>query len=456
MSEMQKVSFPAEVPVIHEAEVLVIGGGPGGIGAAVAAGREGRDVLLVEHYGFLGGMATAGEVHPFMPNHVNGESMDKGIFTDWMKCIAQLGGCMSEDAGWCNNRGFDPYVARVAAEQLCREAGVRLLFHHRAALVERDGSNVAAVVFHSKSGFTAARAKIYVDSTGDGDVAALAGCEFEYGGEGTPHAQPMTLCFKLRVDPADVPEDFREKGAYAWIREHRDVINKVYLAARAAGKTTNHRDNVLMFPTVDKCVIHFNSTRVIQKRGIDGVELSEAEIEARKQMMELIDILRSGVPLFRNATVHSVAPQIGVRGTRRIKGRAYVSRDDFVNCARFPDGIARCNYPIDIHNPNGEGTEITTIPKDNWYEIPFGCLLPKDMDNLIMACRAISSDKAAHGSFRVMPPVCSIGQAAGTAAVMALEKSIPVCDLDGVEVKERLIANGRNLVTDPAPVAAAE
>jgi hypothetical protein len=448
MSEMIKVDFPKEVPLAHEAEVLVIGGGPGGFGAAVAAGREGRDVLLIEHYGFLGGMATAGEVHPFMPNHVNGESMDKGIYTDWLERIYSLGGGMARDAGWANNRGFDPNVARIAAEQLCREAGVRLVFHHRAAHVEKDGRDISAVVLHSKSGFTAARAKTYVDSTGDGDVAALAGCEFEYGGEGTPHAQPMTLCFKLKVDPTDIPEEFREKGVFAWIAENRKAINEEYLKARSTGKTSNHRDNVLMFPAVDKYVVHFNSTRVIQKRGIDGVELSEAEIEGRKQMMELIDILKGTVPVFRNAKVYSVAPQIGVRGTRRIKGRAYVTRDDFVNCAKFPDGIARCNYPIDIHNPNGDGTEITKIPKDNWYEIRFGCLLPKDVDNLIMACRAISSDKAAHGSFRVMPPVCSIGQAAGTAAAMALEKSIPVCDVDGVEVKERLIANGRNLVKE--------
>ncbi|MFC1672171.1 FAD-dependent oxidoreductase [Planctomycetota bacterium] len=445
---MQSISFPSEVAVEHECEVLVVGGGPGGIGAAVAAGREGRDVLLVEHYGFLGGMATAGEVHPFMANHVNGESMDVGIYTDWLERMHTFDGKMEGDAGWYNNRGFDPNVARVAAEQLCQEAGVRLLFHHRPVLVETEGRNIAAAVLHSKSGLAAARGKIYVDSTGDGDLAAMAGCSFEYGGEGTPHAQPMTLCFKLKIDPADVPEEYLERGAYWWARENRDTINKVYLKARSEGRTTNHRDNVLMFPALDRFVIHFNSTRVIQKSGVNGVELSEAEIEGRKQMLELISILKEGVPFFRNAKIYSVAPQIGVRETRRITGRDYITRDDFVRCARYPDGIARCNYPIDIHNPNGEGTEITRIDKDSWYEVPFGCLLPKDIDNLIIGCRAISADKAAHASFRVMPPVCSIGQAAGTAAAMALQDSIPVCEVDGIHVKRRLIKNGRNLVAE--------
>lgn len=446
MSEQQAVHFPAELPVRHEAEVLVVGGGPGGIGAAVAAAREGRDVLLVEHYGFLGGMATAGEVHPFMPNHLNGRRLDEGIFTDWLDRIKRLQGAMSGDAGWLGNSGFDPYTARLAAEELCLEAGVRLLYHHRPVLVETSGREITAVVLHSKGGLTVARAKVYVDSTGDGDLAALAGCSFEYGEGGSPYVQPMTLCFKLRVEPKDLPTEYREKGAYAWVTEHRHEIQEAYRKAKKEGRVSNPRGNVLMFPAVDKYVVHFNSTRVQRLSAINGEELSAAEIEGRRQMRELTSFLRAEISIFKNARLHSVAAQIGVRESRRIRGRNYVTRDDFLRAAKFPDGIVRCNYPIDIHSPEGEDTEIVGVPKGEWYEIPFGCLLPRDMDNLVLACRALSADTAVHGSVRIMPPVCSLGQAAGTAAATALEKSVPVCEVDGVELKARLIRNGRNLV----------
>jgi len=135
-----------------------------------------------------------------------------------------------------------------------------------------------------------------------------------------------------------------------------------------------------------------------------------------------------------------------VRETRRICGRDYITREDFCRGAVYPDGVVRCNYPIDIHSRSGADTEITGLPKGAWFEIPFGCLLAKDIDNLLIGCRAISVDIAVHASVRVMPPVCSLGQAAGTAAAMALEQSIPVYEVNGVAVKERLIKNGRNLV----------
>ena len=159
------VDLPRELPVTHVADILVVGGGPGGFAAAVAAARKGADVLLVEHYGFLGGMAVSGEVNPFMPNHCNGESLDTGIFEEWLSRIDEYGG---KGAG----RVFDPNAAQLAAEDLCLEAGVRLLFHHRAIHVEKMRREILGIALHSKSGLAVAQAKLYIDSTGDGDVAA--------------------------------------------------------------------------------------------------------------------------------------------------------------------------------------------------------------------------------------------------------------------------------------------
>ena len=433
------VHLPQELPISVESDVIVVGGGPGGIGAAVAAAREGAGVLLVEHYGFLGGMATAGEVNPFMPNHVNGESLDQGIFEEWLDRMRVYHGVRG------TSRVFDPNTARLAAEDLCTEAGVDLLYHHRAAHVESGERHIRGVVLHSKGGLSAVRASQYVDSTGDGDVAALAGCAFEYGSGNSGHGQPMTLCFKLKLDPADLPAGGSEKDLYAAVRADMGRVQEVYRKAQADGRIECPREDVLIFRGVDDRVVHFNTTRVIHRAGIRGNELSAAEIEGRRQLRQIVEVLRTEVPIFRNAKVHSIAPQIGVRETRRILGRAYVTLADYRAGRRFPDGIERVNYPVDIHNPDGTGTTFLDMPKDVWYEIPFGCLVPRDIDNLAIGSRCISVDHGVHSSVRVMPPVCSLGQAAGTAAAMAIAAGIDLAAVDGLAVRRRLIEQGRNL-----------
>ncbi|RKX35698.1 MAG: FAD-dependent oxidoreductase [Verrucomicrobia bacterium] len=434
-----QVSLPQELPITAESDVIVVGGGPGGIGAAIAAAREGAGVLLIEHYGFLGGMATAGEVNPFMPNHVNGESLDQGIFEEWLDRMRVYNGVRG------TSRVFDPNAARLAAEDLCIEAGVDLLYHHRAVHVETDDRHIQGVVLHSKGGLTVARAKQYVDSTGDGDLAALAGCAFEYGSEDSGHAQPMTLCFKLKLDPADLPEGGGEKDLYSTLRSDMGRVQEVYKKAQADGRIECLRENVLIFRGVDARVVHFNTTRVIHRAGIKGAELSAAEIEGRRQLRQIVEVLRAEVPIFRNAKLHSIAPQIGVRESRRILGRAYVTLDDYRAGRRFADGIERVNYPVDIHNPDGTGTTFLDMPKNIWYEIPFGCLVPRDIDNLAIGSRCISVDHGVHSSVRVMPPVCSLGQAAGTAVAMAVAGGVDVAAVDGLEVRRRLIRQGRNL-----------
>ncbi len=441
------VSLPTQFPIAHESEVLVVGGGPGGIGAAVAAAREGADVLLVEHYGFLGGMATAGEVNPFMPNFLKGAELDTGIFSDWLDRIDFYGGIRNN-----NKRVFDPNIARLAAEDLCLTAGVRLLYHHRPIHVQASDRRIDGLVLHSKGGLQGARAKVYIDSTGDGDVAAMAGCRFEIGDEATGHSQPMTLCFKLKVDRKDFPEEMRDRDLYAIIENQREAISEIYLKAKAAGRVDCPRENVLVFPSLDSDVVHFNTTRVIQKQATNGQQLSDAEIEARRQLRQIWKMLRDEVPLFRNSRLYSIAPQIGVRESRRIVGRQRVTVEDYDAARRFPDAVARITYPIDIHNPNGTGTVMRFLPAGQWYEVPWQCQLPADVDNLVIASRCISADHATHSSLRVMAPVCSFGQAAGTAAATAVRENIDICEIDGTALNAQLRAQGRNLLPFEAPV----
>lgn len=435
------VDLPRELPLKHTAGVIVVGGGPGGIGAAVSAARGGADVLLVEHYGFLGGMASAGEVNPFMPNHHDGKSLDTGIFEEWLDRMAQYGGRLGE------SRVFDPGAARLAAEDLCVEAGVRLLYHHRVAHVQTQGRKITGIVLHSKSGLTAAKAKQYIDSTGDGDLAALAGNEFKFGSEDTGFAQPMTMCFKLKLSESARPTDVTGGDLFQnMMKDQYDLIQEVYAKAKEDGRIDCPRENVLMFRGVDRDVVHFNTTRVIKHNATDGDALSEAEVLARRQIRQLVDVLRSEVPAFKDCQLYSIAPQIGIRESRRIMGRAFVTVQDYMDGCTYPDGIARVTYPIDIHNPNGTGTVLLHFPKEAWMEVPFGCLLAKDIDNLGIGARCISVDHAVHSAVRVMPPVVSLGQAIGTAAAMAVKSGKDLCDVDGILVKEELIKQGRNLL----------
>lgn len=417
-----------QVEVRREAEVVVVGGGPGGLGAAVGAAKQGARTLLIERYGCLGGMATVGGVNPFMPNHLAGRRLDSGVFEAWCERIADLGG-LADDG-----RTFNPEVAKLAAERLCLDAGVDLLYHASFDLPLVRDDRIDAITLHSKSGLVAVRGQIYVDATGDADVAARAGCPFDYGREEDHLTQPMTANFDLGgVDSERMPD--------------RTEINRLYDAAKAAGRISCPRENCLWFKTTEPDRIHFNTTRVVKHDATDVESLSSAEIESRRQIIEFLTWLRAEVPGFEQSYLLAMGHHIGVRESRRIRGIASLTRADYERFAKYPDGICRCRYPIDIHSPTGAGTELIHMPKDEWYEIPYGCIVPLGIDNLLVAGRPISVDHAVHSSMRVMPPACTIGQAAGVAAALALAAGLPPRELDGVAVKEAMIAQGVWLVT---------
>ncbi len=416
-----------KIPVTVKAEVIVIGGGPGGLGAATAAARNGADTVLIERYGCLGGMASVGEVFPFMPNHIDKKTLDKPIYADWIDAMRKYqpdyDGKLDADVE-TSRSSYSKDGAMLAAEDLCLDAGVRLVYHHHLFDTVVENGKIDSLILFSKSGLSTAKAEVFIDCTGDADLAAKAGCEYEYG-NADGLCQPMTLCFKIAgVDANRMPG--------------RSEISALYDEARARGEIQCPRQNVLWFITPEKDTIHFNTTRVVKKSAIDGLELSDAEITGRKQLRQYLKFLKRHVSGFENSRIHSIAHHIGVRESRRVLGIDYVGVDTFEQAKKYPDAICKVRYPIDIHSPTGSGTIIKSMAKNDWYEIPYGCIVAKDISNLLVGGRPISVDHALHGSMRIMPAACSIGQAAGVAAAMATEQQVTPARLNGIKVRERL------------------
>jgi hypothetical protein len=440
-----------ELSVVRTADIIVVGGGPAGIGAAVLAARSGCRTLLIEQYGVPGGMASIGEVHPFMGNHCNGESLDAPVYLEWLE---QMKSYMPEDIVRAMNaeqdytcwlsRSVNKEIAALAAEDLLLNAGVEMLYHHSLVDVKVNERRIEALILHSKSGFSAVNGQMYVDCTGDGDLAAMAGCRFEKGNN-KGHCQPMTLCFKL--SHVEAKHQNRDNGYRGFDPEWRDMVQQKYLEARKDGTLSCPRENVLMFPFYLESddVVHFNSTRIVRHDATDGLSLSGAEQVGRQQLREYLFWLRNRVPGFEKCRLMSMAVNIGVRESRRIRGLAYLTRQAFSERSKFPDAIARCNYAIDIHSPLGAGTELEHLPLSDYYEIPYGCIVPGDIDNLTVGGRPISVDVAIHSSMRIMPVACSVGQAAGIAAALAVQCEKAPSMLDGCLVRQALIDAGARL-----------
>lgn len=425
---MSKVDWNL-LPVSHQAQVIVIGGGPAGVCAAVAAAEQGADTLLVERYGFLGGMATAGLVNPFMAYHTGGEQINAGTFQRMVDYFESEGGWSHRPE---SSTAFDPELAKLALDRMVDDSHVRRLLH--TALVDAvvDGAGVVRAITASKSGFEALQADIYIDASGDADLAACAGAEIEMGRLEDGFCQPMTLNFRMaNVDEDRMPD--------------RAGINELYYAAKERGDIENPRENCLWFFTTRKGEIHFNTTRVVKLDATRAEDLTVAEETARKQVRQMVAFLQREVPGFEQSHLSSIPAQIGVRESRRVLGDYVLTVDDVLAARKFDDGIARGCYPVDIHNPAGTGTVIQQLPPGEAYDIPYRCLRPRGFDNLLIAGRPISADHAAHSSHRVMPIAACNGEAAGVAAGMCIQTGADIRGVDVRELRARLRERGASL-----------
>jgi hypothetical protein len=403
-------------------DVIVVGGGPGGVCAAIAAAGKGLSTLLIEKYGFCGGMATAGLVNPFMCYKSEKRNLANSVFRDIIKRLGDCGGV--DERGYV----FDDEMLKIVLDEMLQEAGVDLLFHSTLCGAECVDGTVKSINVVAKNGIKNLSAKIFIDGTGDGDLAFHSGFKYEMGREEDGACQPSTLSFRLG-GVRNVPD----------LQTLRNDLTEVYLAGKESGEISDPRENALVFKTLQSDVIHFNTTRVIGKDSVTSEGLTDSELIARKQVKELVNLFKRKSPYCKDSYLIKMAAQIGVRETRRIMGGYVLREEEVVKAAVFDDGIARSNYPVDIHSPTGAGTVIKRV-EGEFYEIPYRCLVPENSKNLLMACRAISSTHGAHSSLRVMPVVASFGEAAGLAAAKALESSVDVGNVNGKELKEEIFA----------------
>ena len=424
-----------KTPVRQKVDVLVVGGGPAGFGAAIAAARNGAETLIVERYGFLGGMATAGLVGPFMTCYdIDGqEPIIAGVFKELVDRLVAIGAAIDPAGvrgfsafGGYHSYGhehvtpFDPEALKYVAQEMTLEAGVDLKLHTLFVdcLVKEDV--ITDLVSVTKSGLEVLRAPIVIDTTGDGDVAARAGAPFEQGQSGDGRVQPVSLFFRVgNVDDAGVQ-------AYMDANREDECFAKLVAQARENGDFYLPKDRVTMFRTPRPGEWWANASRIHGVDSTDGEQLTQAEVEGHRQVMVLLEFLRQYVPGFGNCTLIDTATQIGVRESRRVLGEYVLTAEDVYQARRFEDAIARVSFPIDIHDVKGGGGFFEGPKAGPYYTIPYRCLVPGKIDNLLVAGRPISATHEAHGSLRVMPPCFATGQAAGTAAALALEtKSSP-------------------------------
>jgi hypothetical protein len=433
-----------EVPVVDEVDVLVVGAGPAGLGAAIAAARHGAKTLLIERYGYVGGMATGGLVLLIdrMGND-DGEHNVKGIAQELIDRLEAMNAVIyppkdvwgSKDPQLVMKWGrtgavgpqsgrvrYSPTVApeylKIVGARLLDEAGAKTLFHSWACSTIVSDGVVRGVIFESKSGRLAVLAKVTVDCTGDGDVFAYAGAAFER------QDLPLGLVFRLGGVDTDKADAFAEQNP----EELETLLRELAQSGGTGGGVGGL--NRIYYNTVVDSVVWFNNS-VPTEDALSIEELTHAEKERRETALITLEFFRNNVPGFEEAFLFDTAPQLGTRGSRRLKGEHTLTKEEWMGGVEFPDVIATCS-------PRTRGEPL--------MDVPFGCLLPEKVENLLVAGRCISVDLMTHNSLRLIPPCLATGQAAGVAAALTVREEVTPREIDRSQLRALLVEDNVHLV----------
>jgi hypothetical protein len=446
------ITEPARtLPVYGEFDVVVVGGGPAGLAASVSAAKHGARTLLVERYGFLGGMGTAGGVTNFagLYGRKNGamQQVVHGVVDDLLARIDALGGLNAPQDGMQGRirvRSYDVSAYKCAADQLLLASGVQLLFHAWAAAVVMQDRQISALVVETKSGRQAIRARCFIDCSGDADVAHFAGVPFELGDGHGSALFPSTM---FRVGHVDAPRALAAVGDFK-------AINALMAQSqvREPGRYQFPREGAILRPQKNPAEWRANVTQIRNAQGTamdatDARQLSDGELEGRRQITEYFRFLRNEVPGFEQSAIVDIAPQVGIRETRRIQGQYALSGEDILSSARFDDTIGINAWPMELH---ADGRIDWQFPRNvdaaegrAYNDLPWRMLVPTTVSNLLVAGRCASMTHEGQSAARASGGCFVMGQAAGTAAALLnKDKDQTFADIDIRQLQQLLRQDG--------------
>jgi hypothetical protein len=448
---------------IIKTQVLVVGSGAAGICAAIAAARNGAETLLVEYHGFLGGISATlpwlgfherdyRQVVKGLPAEIAARLHREGAASDFVldpKCGSAI--------------SIDSHAWKILAARLCKEAGVRVLFHTQVVETLREGNRIVGVAVQNKSGRTDIRAEIVIDCSGDGDVAARGGVAWKKGRTADGLVQAPTLVFKLGgVDRPGFLAGCRDPrlNYREWLQPYPELREKMMRRldrmdviicggfapllerAREAGDVALPQTRVVGVKLHRPDEFLVVMTRVLGLDPTDAQSLSEAGMRVYLQIPELVAFFQKYVPGFSEAFLREVAPMMGVRESRRITGDYVLTAEDLTSGRVFEDAVAMGGYHIDIHRPAGTWVESHNVRA---YTIPLRSLIAAEVEGLMMAGKCLSATHEAVASTRVIPICMAQGQAAGTAAALAVQSRREVRDLSISDLQEVLVAQGAEI-----------
>lgn len=452
------------IPVIAKPDVLVVGAGPAGLGAAIAASRNGATTLVIEKYGFPGGNLTTSMVNPIFTFHdINGRQVIKGIAEEIVERMvaskASIGHVTDLTFDNASMTPFDPERTKVVLFEMLEEAGVDILCHTLVTDVQVNDGIINTVIIESKSGRQAICPQYIIDCSGDADVAALAKVPFTIGREEDGAMQPATLYFRvgnvknvelrkwmkdnrnlLKDNPTD--EEIDSQKAIAFLG-----LNSLVDKAIADGDLDDEVAPRILMYELPNNQFSVNSTRLQNVDATNARDLTRAEIRLRKQVLQVHEFLRKQIGGFSESCIIDTGIQVGTRESRHIKGDYTITEVDILQGTVFNDGIACGTFAIDIHPPKGK-QQIFTGSGRVVYEVPYRCLIPQGVDNLLVAGKTISATHTAFGSIRVMATCMATGEGAGTAAALLNQSKKWTREIDIVRLRKVLIENGQYLLNE--------
>ena len=446
-----------------EYDVVIAGGGVSGAIAAIASGRSGAKTLVVEQAGYFGGSLTGCGVGPMMTFHAGEQQIIKGIMQEVVGVMVEKGyspGHIKDTTQYINYlTPFQSEGLKLVLDELIQQAGCDVLFHTAIGEVVVEGGKICSLTVCNKDGLHRVKGTVFVDATGDGDVAAWSDAPMTKGREGDGAMQPMTMNMKY----CNVDTDSLKKHMEAHAKEFPRMVNNIALMfntsrlsfagfekefrqARERGELEILREEVLAFETNTPGEFIINTTRILGKDGTNAVSLSEAEFLGRKQCRDLDLFLRKYVPGFQNAILEFTGPSIGIRGSRQLRGIYTLTAKDILERKEFSTVIAHSAYPIDIHNPNGEGTNSSFVSEPGtYYSIPYEVMVSNEISNLLVTGRCISATFEAQAAIRTTPTAGALGHACGAAAALAAKEGGDTRKISVEKLQKQLLKEGAYL-----------